>query len=871
MRRNFNQTTVSKTALSVACFVALAAAPAYAEEVADTSAAAESAQTGGDSQSAGEVEQSGGLDVIVVTAQRKAESLQDAAIPINAATGADLTRAGVADATTLNAVAPALYVTAGGGANAGYFVRGVGNFTNNGYTSPAVAFNVDGVYIGRPSSTIASFLDVAVVEVLKGPQGTLYGRNATGGAINVIPTKPIPGETSGYVSGSYGNYNAFGIEGALNLPVGDDGAIRLAAAVNERDGYNTDGTFDAKDVAFRGQFYAEPAPGFDIRFSVDYSTQKGVGPGTDVFGAYGLTPPGTPGRDGPPVPGWTFQPAPAAVAEPFTGLHTPEGLAYLATISTAPLFSPFQGFAYPSRDDEYLGVSAEMNLELGAVDLVVIPAYRQSKLDNIFNGPPFKAAINKDTAEQWSIEARFSGSTGPVDWIAGAYYFDERVEGVNAFNQFGTVSNNAFDSQSDSLAFFGRATFNVTDELRLVGGIRHTTEKRSIDAFATATAGVCLEDPVGRAPFCPQVPTLPVGLTLQDVLGGLNPALFPVPGRNPQTAFNPNGADGVGQVFPYGPFNIFAPAQFGPGALLIITPNTIQRSASDKEFTYRAAVEYDITPENLVYASFENGFRAGGFNLARGRETYDPEFIDAFTIGSKNRFFDNRFELNAELFYWKYKGQQLAALGVDVDGNNAFYTRNVGKSSIKGVDIDFQFLITETTKLRGGMQYLDAKYDEYSFDQVDLADPGDPPNFLRPVTSCDTTQQPINPASGKGSYIVDCSGKQALNSPKWSANLGIEQTIEFGAVKLVGTFDGRYRGSREVGFNYIPESRIGSDVTLDASLTLAELDDQWAVTAFVRNITDEAVPTTVQLGSGNIVGGTYQPPRTYGVRAKFNF
>ena len=676
MKFHMNNASVSKAALSLALVSAMFVSPAAAQD--NTNAVDESAQ------------QSGGLDVIVVTAQRKAESLQDAAIPINAATGADLTRAGVADATTLNAVAPALYVTSGGGANAGYFVRGVGNFTNNGYTSPAVAFNVDGVYVGRPSSTIASFLDVAVVEVLKGPQGTLYGRNATGGAINVLPTKPVPGETSGYVSGSYGNYDAFGIEGALNLAVGDDGAIRLSAAVNEHDGYNADGTFDAKDVAFRGQFYAEPAPGFDIRFSVDYSTQKGAGPGTDVFGAYGLIPPGTPGRDDPPVPG--FQPAPAAVAEPFTGLHTPEALAYLATVSTAPLFSPFQGFAYPSRDDEYLGVSAEMNLELGSVDLVVIPAYRQSKLDNIFNGPPFKAAINKDTAEQWSIEARFSGSTGPVDWIAGAYYFDERVEGVNAFNQFGTVSNNAFDSQSDSLAFFGRATFNVTDELRLVGGVRHTTENRSIDAFATATAGVCLEDPVGRAPFCGHVPTLPVGLTLQDVLGGLDPALFPIPGRNPQTDYNTNGADGVGQVFPYGPLNIFAPAQFGPGALLIITPNTIQRSDSDKEFTYRAAVEYDITPENLLYASFENGFRAGGFNLARGRETYEPEFIDAFTIGSKNRFFDNRFELNAELFYWKYKGQQLAALGVDTDGNNAFYTRNVGKSSIKGVDIDFQLI-----------------------------------------------------------------------------------------------------------------------------------------------------------------------------------
>src|SRR5690606_25080988 len=144
-----------------------------------------------DQSDAGETaEERGGLNIITVTAQRREESLQDAAIPINAATGEELSRAGVVDATQLNKVAPALYVPEAGGANVGYFIRGVGNFANNGYTNPAVAFNLDGVYIGRPSSTVASFLDVNRVEILKGPQGTLYGRNATGGAVNVIPNTP---------------------------------------------------------------------------------------------------------------------------------------------------------------------------------------------------------------------------------------------------------------------------------------------------------------------------------------------------------------------------------------------------------------------------------------------------------------------------------------------------------------------------------------------------------------------------------------------------------------------------------------------------------------------------------------------------------
>mgnify|MGYP003624616359 FL=1 len=850
MKFHMRNTTASKAALSLALVSAMVASPVSAQDTADA-----------DSDNA---QRSGGLGVIVVTAQRKAESLQDAAIPINAATGDELALAGVTDATALNKIAPALYTTAGGGANAGYFIRGVGNFTNNGYTNPAVAFNIDGVYIGRPSSTIASFLDVAVVEVLKGPQGTLYGRNATGGAVNVIPTKPQLGEFSGNVSAGYGNYDAFNIEGAINVPIADSGALRVAATVNQHDGYNSDGTFDAKDFAIRGQFYAEPSDYFNFRMSMDYSTQKGVGAGTNIQGVYNIIPPVPALRANQPVNGWRFDAAPAAVSDPYSGLHTPAADAYTATIAGAPLHSPYNGdYVYPFRNDKYFGVNVEMNFDLGGVDLAIIPAYRHSKLDNQFNGPPFKAAINQDTAEQFSVEARLSGSTGPLDWILGGYYFDETVEGMNSFNQFATLGANSYISKSESAAVFARATYNVTDSLRIVGGIRYTDESRDFEADAVAVAGVCLEEPVGRAPFCPQVPTIPVGLTLQDSLSQFDPALFPA---RPISTYNPNGPNGVGQVFPYGPFNVGGDFPPGPGALLIITPNRIEKSGGDGEFTFRAAVEYDITPDNLLYASFENGFRAGGFNASRGNEEYAPEFIDAFTIGSKNRFFDNRLELNVELFYWKYEGQQLAALGVDIDGNNSFYTRNVGESSIKGADIDFQFLATETTKIRGGVQYLDATYDSYMFNQTDLADPGDPPELLRPVTTCDATQD-----LATDSYDIDCSGKAALNSPKWSANIGIEQTVEFGNLRLIGSVDGRYRGAREVGFNYIPESRIGSDFTMDAALTLGDIDDRWTLTGYVRNLTNEAVLSVVQLGAGNVVGANYQPPRTYGVRAKFNF
>jgi len=792
-----------------------------------------------------------GLQTIVVTAQRRAESLQDAAIAINAATGDDLVKSGVPDATQLNKVAPALYVAAGGGANVGYFVRGVGNFVNNGFTNPAVAFNLDGVYVGRPSSTAASFLDLDRVEVLKGPQGTLYGRNATAGAINVIPNVPRFDVTEGSVSAQYGNYNAYDLTGILNLPVAQDVAVRLAGSVSGHDGYYDDGTSSAKDVALRGQIRAALSDAIQVRLAVDYSTQKGTGPGVNVDGVYGFRP-FTPGAT---VPNWAFVPAPTNVSAPFTGLHMPATLDFIENNATAaPLYSPVTGYAYPLRNDNFFGVNAQFDFDLGGVDLVVIPAYRRSELDTVLNGPPFKAAINQDVAEQYSVEARLSGRTGPLEWILGGYWFDENVTGLNSFNQFATVTYNDFDYSSESLAAFARLTFHVSEDLRLVGGIRYTDEKRAIDALTIATTGVCLIEPVAGPPSCAQVPTIPVGLTLADSINAVDPSLWPT--GSPLTRPTPYGAT------PYGPFGMA-----GPQALWINTPTAIDRSAGDQEITWRAAVEYDVTPDNLLYASFETGFRAGGFNTTFGEEEYAPEYIDAWTIGSKNSFFNNRLQINLEGFYWKYRGQQLAALGVDGNGNNSFFTRNVGESSVKGAEMDFQFLATEGVRLFGGVQYLKATYESFKYNQVDLSDETDPPNFLTPITGCSYTQvmAPVR------SFDVDCSGKTALYSPEWTINLGIENRIPVEGGEFTTSLQGRYRSDRVLGFQQLPTGNSGADTTFDVSLSFRPDELPLTITGFVRNLTDENIKATYQIGAGNVTSSVYEPPRTYGLRISYDF
>ena len=227
-----------------------------------------------------------GLGEIVVTAQRRSESLQKAAIPVDVVTGDTLLASGLTTAGQLGDIVPSLSVQNNGGANITLFLRGVGNFTVNGYSDPAIAINYDGVYLGRPTSTSGLFYDLERLEVLKGPQGTLYGRNATGGAINVLPARPKPGEFSGFGSVSYGNYDALNIQGALNAPLGENGAIRVAGNVVSRDGFLSDGTSDEKTQALRLQLLGELTPDLTVRLSGDYSHSGGKGVGAKYANSF---------------------------------------------------------------------------------------------------------------------------------------------------------------------------------------------------------------------------------------------------------------------------------------------------------------------------------------------------------------------------------------------------------------------------------------------------------------------------------------------------------------------------------------------------------------------------------------------------------
>lgn len=785
-------------------------------------------------------EQDGGLADIVVTAQRKVESAQKAAIPLAVVSTETLARAGVTDASTLNSVAPALTVSLAGGAANIYFIRGVGNFAFTPVADPAVATNIDGIYIARPTATHGAFFDLERIEVLKGPQGTLYGRNATGGAVNILPAKPVLGETSGAVSLGYGNYDAGDAEAHVNLALGDNAALRVSGKAIRADGYNSDGTNDNKSNAFRVQLLTRPTETLSVRLAADYARSFGVGAGGTFEGALHFAP-GAPATPDAPA-NYAYEPANLDARE---GLFSPGAKAFLARQVIGGSFNNPAPMVRPYRNDVVWGTLAEINAETAIGDVTFIPAYRESKQDHNLNGPAFSSGLEQDKDHQFSAELRLAGkSIGPVDWLIGGYYFDETTKGNASYNQYLVNSIQEYDIRTKSLAGFGRLTLHLSDTLRFVGAGRYTHDKKAIDANVITLLNVCTNAPPPSGPGCFGGPSIPMGLRLADVAAAIPASQLP---------FGFPAASGDGR--PFG----------SSGNVLLYTPLTVNEQIKQNRFTYRLAVEADLGPRSLGYISYETGYRSGGFSVALGRETFKPEFIKAFTIGVKNRFLNNRLQVNVEGFHWKYSGQQVSHFGTDAAGLTSFFTDNAGSSTIKGADIDVQLQVTPTTVLSGSVQYLDSKLNDFVYETPRG------PTSLPPAVGC--AYAPEQNADGFDVYKVNCSGKSGLNSPKWSINGGIKQEFNVGDYRIVFTADGRYRSNAVIGFEYLSKQNSGENFTADTSISVGPQDERWTITGWIRNVGNRDVPTLVQF-NGTVAGtltNFYAPPRTYGIKASAKF
>lgn len=399
-------------------------------------------------------EAAGTLVEIIVTASRRAESSQEAALSVQPITAEELSRAGIKQPEDLNAIAPGVQMGTGGNMPQVY-IRGVGNFATNAFAESAVAMNVDGVYISRGWAVRGTFFDLERVEVLKGPQGTLYGRNASGGALNLISARPTQ-ESGGYVEVEGGNYNLMRGTGAVNVPISPEFAVRAAGQVVSRDGYLSDGYNDEESESARLHALWTPTEDLSLLLTGGYQHMGGQGPSGVLYPAVA----GDPWR-GPSDPATTA----IYSSDPFTGqfLVAPDRTGYV--------------------DMTAYSMTAELNWNTDAGTLTLLPSYRDATLDSRNFVPGFFIE-NHERDKQTSFETRFSHENAWIKYVVGAYYFDEEDNQQDGEPQLlvlqgvGAQTVGPASSLIRSYAGFGQATVSVTPELRVTGGLRYTYERK---------------------------------------------------------------------------------------------------------------------------------------------------------------------------------------------------------------------------------------------------------------------------------------------------------------------------------------------------------------------------------------------------------
>lgn len=752
-----------------------------------TAATQAGAQTAETQQQTAEV---GGLEEVIVTAQRREESLQRAAVPITAVTAANLTSAGVTDSDSLGRVVPSLIVAPTGGSGLTFSIRGVGTLQSNAFAENPIAFNFAGVYVGRPTAPIGSFYDIERVEVLKGPQGTLYGRNATGGAINVIPKAPELNSFGGEINVDAGNYSARRASAAVNLPLGPSFALRVAGQTSDRDGYLSDGYNDEEGRAARVSALWDPVNSWSMLTVLDYFHLGGKGAGGQL----------APGSAFGNASGFAYPGYAAPSLEDRIGGADPASQAALA--ASPPPASMFLGNGFvapPDRDgyndSTFFGISSTITGEVGSHTLTIIPAYRHSEPDFRFYTVGFLGEVQEEV-DQYSLEVRLASSSDQlISYVAGAYYYDEEQDASNRFYQ-GLISDTRFQPQlqTQSMAAFGQLTFNVSDTFRLVAGGRYTDETKSSD---TATQ------------------------------------------------------------------------LFGPAGLA-----AAERTRSEQDFskvTWKAGVEADVGEDSLLYANVATGFKAGGFFVGAVDNTFAPEELTAYTIGTKNRFLDNQLQINAEAFYWKYEDQQISFVGPVqvVPGlfSAAGKTVNAGEATMKGAELEIQYAPTANWLLTANALYNDAEYDSLRY--VAISAGGSP--IRTGCTAAPDTSSPIQPPARL--FQIDCAGQPGVMAPEFSGNVSAEYTFDLSSsLALRVGARSRYSSSYYLSVEYLPEQEQESFTMSDAYLTLMSNDERWSVSGYVNNIEDETVLAAAT--PRPVLQTVYvvtQAPRTYGLRASYRF
>ena len=768
------------------------------------------------------------LAEVIVTAQKRAESLQKSALAVSALSDKALAEAGVSQAQDLNKMMPGLGISSGSSTQV--YLRGVGTYATGPFADPAVAFNIDTVYLSRFSGITGNFYDLERIEVLKGPQGTLYGRNATGGAINIVTKRP----TKTFEAGAdldVGDYGLFKVNGFVNLPVSDSLAFRVAAQRTKRDGYQSDGYDDDDNKAARVHMLYDPSEAFKLLLTGSYLQLGGKGQAQLPYTASGFV----------------------DNTDPWRGMSQTAPIALNGAVPGAPPDYLYSGLAFDSghNDVKVRSLTAQLDSQLGFADLVIIANHMQTDVDSKSYQPIFLYDTTGEVSKQNSVEVRLSGNYAPIGWVGGLYYFNETqqstywVDQGYAFNQTGVDLNKMEDTTG---AVFGEVTYSLTERLRLVAGARYTNEKKEQNGQVFTKESVV----AGPPPSTPLLPCAALGMA--EVSGSTVAASIP------QAAVN---GSGIPYLYPY-------------------CRDSLTGDRKWNDTSGKVGANFDVTDDSMLYLNVSRGFKAGGF-FASGdhgdvSNTFEPEKLIAYSLGAKNRFLGNRLQLNGELFYWDYKDHQENYLAPTYNKLPAFnlITQNAD-AEIYGLELEMDALLSDNDQLSLKGQYLHGEYTRAMFT---LAQPGEfsiPSNLdanpsndvlIPPHTVCAPTRR------STGIYSVNCKGQQLPRSPEASLIAGYYHTFKLpNGVAIVPGINLQYSSSYWTGVEYNTLQKQDSYTTYGATLAVESPDKKFTALLYGDNLGNEAifVNSFMYPGTGDVATNQLRAPRTYGVRVSVRF
>ena len=804
----------------------------------------------------GDASETGAEDdsIIVVTATKRETTLQETPIAVSVTSAEQIEQSQARDLLDLQTLVPSLRVNQlQSSANTNFIIRGFGNGANNAGIEPSVGVFIDGVYRSRSAAQIGDLPNLQRVEVLRGPQSTLFGKNASAGIISIVTQKP-QFEFGGSAEISYGNFNAIVAKADITGPISENVAFSLSGNLNKRDGYVRDLNLgidnnERNRWGVRGQLLFEPSADLSFRFIADYDK---------------------------------IDENCCSVVNIIDG---PTGNAIRALggqVVSNDRFGNTNALNYASINEiENYGVSLQADWELGAIDVTAIGAYRKVKSfgdqDIDFTTADIvQRSEGSGAIDTYTLELRAASDfDGPINFLVGGFLFKEDIE-TNGALEYGAdfkgyadlltggayrnleptlrflvpgipagtfggqgqgrMTNFLYDNEAISL--FGQLDFAITDNLTFTVGGNYTNDKKSVIQNNVST----------------------------DVFSGIDLVQAGVAAGVPATlAANPN----------FNPFLGLRGLQFIPPYLNF--PNVVEDGRTeDNDLSYTFRLSYDFPDNVSVYATYATGFKASSVNLSTDSRPFPADFIPGSpfqspppaaspirdaglavnNLSTGTRFADPEeakvYEIGVK-GQWPGFGFNLALFDQTLNGfqgnvftGTGFVLGNAEQQSVRGFEFDTSISPTDGLTFTAAITHLDAEYDSYVGGSA------------------------FNPAT-LGVVPTDLTGLRPAGIPEWNITVGGTYNVEFDSGHVL-TF--------HADFLHESNTQIAEGLTqfrrevnqLNGSISFA-LNNGLKLTLWGRNLTDEVYNTTVfpAVAQGGTLNGYRNFPRTYGASIKFKF